>query len=224
MFTVNRCLVTVLLLLVSSITYAQPPNGPASCDPGTYYDSTIFACRLCPKGQYCLGGVGSAAVGQFCASGFYAEPGSSSCSPCPAGTMASFSTVGGFEVCENCPAGTYQPYTNVTRSGSGWNDVYYGTGGADNKCIPCPLGTYSLGDGVASCDGLLPANIKHMYVPNSYKVKGDTSPLGFLNKNESCWAGWHCGLGTDRYKCPIGTYAYEGDGVCSICPKGAICN
>ena len=109
------------LLLVGGVTVvlAQPPNGPASCDPGTYYDSGLFACRLCSKGTYCTGGTpGNTAVAQFCSSGFYAEAGSSSCSPCPAGTMASFSTVGGFEVCENCPAGTYQPYTNVTRSGT----------------------------------------------------------------------------------------------------------
>lgn len=38
---------------------------------------------------------------------------------------------------------------------------------------------------------------------NGYKSIGDTSELGFLNKNQSCMAGWHCGYGTDRYKCPV---------------------
>ncbi len=88
-------------------------------------------------------------------------------------------------------------------TGSGWNDVIYGTGSADNVCIPCPIGTYGTAAGVGSCDGLLPAGIRHMPQTNWYKSIGDTSELGFLNKNQSCMEGWHCGYGTDRYKCPV---------------------
>lgn len=181
-----------------------------------------FYCASCGRGYYCEGGnPASTAVEQYCPSGWYSEGSSSSCLPCPAGSFARPNKQGGKEVCELCPIGTYQPYTNITSQGTGYSDVVYGTGNADNNCLQCPWGTYSNVIGAASCDGNIPAGIMHIYAGPSNRVIGDTTALGFLKKNESCWAGWHCGYGSDRYMCPKGSYAKKGDGVCTVCPIGS---
>ncbi len=109
---------TVLfILLVGSIT-AQPPNGPASCDPGTMYDSSLFACILCGVGKYCPGGSpANQATATPRTRGWYSEAGASSCSPCPPGTLAAFGQPGDISKCVKCPAGTYQPYSNNSLTG-----------------------------------------------------------------------------------------------------------
>lgn len=111
---------TVLFfLLIGSIT-AQPPSGPGTCEPGTYYSSQLFACLLCRVGKYCPGGTTSpnTATQLDCPRSWYSDIGASSCSPCPPGTLGGFglsSNLAGS--CTKCPAGTYQPFSNLSSSG-----------------------------------------------------------------------------------------------------------
>jgi len=219
-YLVLSLIVTASMVMIN----AQPPNGPASCDPGTYYDSSKFFCEVCKRGSYCPGGTpASNAVSNDCPTGWYSNFGATSCTPCPAGTFAYSFVKGGLEVCRLCPAGTYQPYTNVSSSGSGWNDVVFARGAADDTCIKCPYGTYSSTPGAAACTGLIPVGIMHIYADSNYKYIGDTSPLGYLNLNQTCFDGWNCGLGPEnRYKCRKGSYANKNtNGLCEVCPMGS---
>jgi len=202
-----------LVFLLFSIIKAdiQPPE---SCPPGTIYRSQLYACLPCLPGKYCPGGTPatSATTSFDCPAGFYSLEGASSCTPCNPGTYENVHNLLLYPVCFDCPPGTYQPYFNKSAA--------YST----LACIPCPDGTYSDQPGSASCDGNIPYGIMHKISLNVYAPKtiGDISPLGFGNANMSCFAGWHCGYGSDRYKCPPGSYSKIGDSECTLCPPGSL--
>lgn len=142
----------------SAVEGNTSPDNCNDCQIGTYSISGSVACTQCPAGTYanvigleqCIGcpaGKYGTAIGATsetsclnCAPGTYsATEGTQQCIQCPAGKYADEP---GLVICKDCKPGTY-------------GSVVGATVGDDTICLPCPLGTASIG-GLSACPQCLP--------------------------------------------------------------------
>ncbi|KAJ0408811.1 hypothetical protein P43SY_000707 [Pythium insidiosum] len=134
-------------------------NGAAACErcaPGTFSSGNAVACESCPPGtrtsvgeavcRACDAGTYSPLRGNAgcfaCPQGFVSDAGASACWPCPVNT---FGPSVAAAACVACPRGSFalkrgQPSCSTCPAGA--------TLGASGDCEPCPVGTFSTGDGV----------------------------------------------------------------------------
>jgi len=153
-------------------------TGCTDCPAGTFSVSeasdSLNNCKLCAVGQYSFV---AAVTCTNCEAGTYADtPGTEFCTGCPIGTYGNeqgatsaatclpcatgtYGDTTGAQVCTQCPAGTFNDETGLAACkpcGGGTYGVIEGADiGDETVCIPCPLGTFSLG-GVSACTNCLP--------------------------------------------------------------------
>lgn len=190
------------------------------CSAGSYLSicNSTQTCLPSPAGYYALGGCSTPIP---CPAGtFRAQTGgnsSASCSNCSASTYASNP---GSTTCTACPAGygcvnrvSPQPCAagRVARLGDGVCSSCaagrYNTRAAQETCWPCPAGY--------ACQ--VPANPPEPCSPASYS-------LGSAANCTACPAGNMCSSTTSEPQaCVRGSYALYNWGFCVVCPEGFAC-
>ncbi|OMJ93310.1 hypothetical protein SteCoe_3776 [Stentor coeruleus] len=134
-FSTSTCVTTLSNFGVSS-------NLPVPCSTGYYYDTSLYACTICPAGKYCPNGIDATS----CQSGWY-------------------QTSTGQTTCIRASAGTYS--TSLTSTPTTTSTGYYSLTGetAQTQCLAgdycstinlpvekkCALGTYTSSAGQISC-------------------------------------------------------------------------
>ncbi|KAK3259566.1 hypothetical protein CYMTET_31447 [Cymbomonas tetramitiformis] len=216
-----------------NVSDTDPSTWCPECPAGSYSNSTNapYVCTLCPAGSelHAAGGT-SLADCQRCSAGSISDPGTPSCSVCPAGAFdvdrltchcsagyihssASHDDYSANIACSPCPAGSYSTTSDSTSCElcpSGTASVYEGEKSA-TACKLCATGAYS-GEGAATCtpcpshandiDRLTCAcEFGHRYINGS----------GSSFTCEACPAGTYF-LSTDSntcFPCPAGTFSSQ---------------
>jgi hypothetical protein len=157
-----------------------PLCGCGLCSPGQFTKS--FSCSECPAGTYnTIFGAENGSFCTECGSGYYSDPGSVFCRPCPAGFhQPSIGSRGcilcaaglygnklALPNCTKCPRGQYtleegQMSCLMCQSGQYQNET-----GSNKACIFCPPTTYSAELGRNNCTGCP--------LPGMFSLKGSTS-------------------------------------------------
>lgn len=214
---------------------------PTPCPPGTFSNSTRLvaadACikclpghycaeenllapsGLCDLGYFCIRGSNTARpvsisnVGDICPAGFTCSIGSSSPSPCFAGT---YNKVQGQSDCTTCPAGFFCPEATENFEFNPCPEGHFCPPGTQfGEQFACPPGTFNDVLGAESEQDCFPC------LPGMYcGFSGLSAPTG------PCDAGWFCQRGSSSNRpmvnssnptlCPF-------VGVGGICPLGSYC-
>ncbi|XP_077985306.1 uncharacterized protein LOC144439946 [Glandiceps talaboti] len=207
--------------------YYCPPGtaiGDAkACPAGTYgadfYLWHIDNCTSCTAGYYCETPALIEPT-EECYAGYYCTGGASTPTPFDEGVdPLNNSSFTGNDICprgyyctngtvypEPCPVGTFSVNTKVT---------------APEDCEDCRPGRY------CNIQGFVKVDDAPLCYPGYVCTGGSTTPtptdptMGYI-----CPAGYYCPAGAIFHLgCPVGTYnPNEGQGNCTVCPDGFMCN
>lgn len=199
---------------------------PATCAPGTYFDSvTTMRCIVCPAGKFCNTEQSdtpqSCPIGTFSAS---SSTGLKSVAECTRCSLGFFCATAGSTAPSPCAAGTYGAVLGQTKSGD---------------CVTCPIGFFCpLGTGnpypcaqstygtkagaVSQADGCASCPV------GRFCAEGSTSSgISYAD----CPSGFYCpssgSTGGSPIACPAGKYnAFQGMtqlSDCLPCPAPLVC-
>lgn len=222
--------------------YCNPPTVFTKCPPGSYGTVTAGqsfqnACTYCPEGYYCGGTTGTIADKTSCPTGYFCATGSSSPTPCPAGTSSSRTLQTTISTCQVCDKGTYCP-SGSTNPITCPKNYFCGVSTGDHTLFPCAPGTFGLSAALAAASECTNCTAGH-YCPGG--VDPTPCPQGSFNSYQSgasifscapcqagfacvstgmravdvsniCQKGYYCPAGsssTTQYPCPAGTYSDE---------------
>jgi hypothetical protein len=182
-----------------------------------------------------------------CPAGFYCPAGSTTPTPCNAGTYNDQTNMKAASDCKPCPGGKYCAKAglaaptglcaagyfctkNAISSAPALLAGFYGPCPAGSYCLVgsatgtlCPPGTYRGSVGGSTATG--PTGCQNCLPGNYCSVPGQTSGAG----NGLCAAGYYCPAGskTDRpaaTRCPAGSKCPAGSSTASICSAGTYQN
>lgn len=234
-FATSTCVSTISNFDISS-------NLPVPCDPGYYYDTSTYTCKICSTGKYCPNGIDAVS----CQSGWY-------------------QTSTGQTTCIRASAGTYS--SSVTSEPTVVSNGYYALSGetTQTQCISgdycaekdlptekkCPMGTYTSSNGEISCttcpegsscttnSGPVTCDTKE-YSPEGYGLcmkcsgvfsKCENSAITLVTENKKisnnaisdCDTEKICSIRFNylQFECPTGT-SYDG-GTCVTCAPPDVC-
>ena len=184
-----------------------------ACSPGFYQpDQEAAACVSCGAGSYQTIEAATACVA--CSPGMHGA-GSTSCSPCQAG---SFTSVHGSTVCVGCSSGTYQD-TRASSScflcGSGSYQPQRGM----SVCDLCQAGTFSTGEGMVTqqvCRSCVPGTFS-TGLGSSGNATCITCSDGRFSSGTGQTSDTSCAI------CPLGTFTSEDGSSCLPCPSDEFC-
>ena len=226
------------------------PSGvgiPTPCGSGTYNpntgSSTSGSCVNCDAGKFCSD-MGLSAVQGLCNQGYYCAgsttsprpstatcpvgkmcpAGSSSATPCTAGTYQPSVEQGS---CIPCPKGYYCPQGSTGfDTGQDCPAGYYcPQGTASANANPCPAGSYNPSTNAFSSSQCILCDPGH-YCPNTAMTALPADPANL------CAAGYYCILGATTNQpptgstggqCPAGTYCPQGTSYPRPCTAGYAC-
>lgn len=197
----------------------------SSCDPGKYSEVVnAGGCTLCGAGKYYEYGYAySETLCSSCIAGTASEPGSWTCTECPAGTYAS--SVGQTWPCPSCPTGKVSydiAYTQCQVCAAG----KYASPGA-STCTVCPVGTFwdSIATGTTVCTTCASGFVASSTGATSCSTCSSGNYASSTSSCTACPAGkfWNSPStgNTDCTPCASGKYAATvGKTVCSTCNAG----
>ena len=212
-------------------TYTQGNTGSTShsdckaCPPGDYGDTVGGGCKPCPAGYKCSGGTNK----DPCSAGTYSSGGASTCSNCTANYYCP-----GSKDRQSCPSG----YSSDSKSDS-INDCYINLGPGElrvgttgTSLVICAGGTDSINDrdsyhsdtvrayyGVETqpCISVPVHSRANAYASDfvcdtGYEKSGSScAPKKYTCDSGKYLAGTVCLTCTEGYRCPGGTYTYNGE-------------
>ena len=182
----------------SSMSQSQFQNAlPSNVVVQSYQDAIVVSQSTCPQGYYC-------------------PYGSTTPTPCPAGTYNNLGNTVDNSTCIGCPVGSYCPLASILPTQCSAGSYMINVNATkQSDCTVCPTGNY------CPAGSVTPTNCSAgTYEPTT----NGTSPSSCL----ACPVGQYCPLATTTpTSCTAGSYrgstgaTQQGD--CTTCPSGNYC-